>query len=163
MFKPHLNICSDCGNESIVVVKKMLCARCNHKQKEAKKKLAGKKTGGYKYVREASGEGEMFAEIALNRLGDEITRCFVCGCRISVVTHNHMAHILPKGKYPLMKLEPDNIVILCHRLVADKDAFQGCHYRWDMEPRSKIANNPEWQKLIELETQLKERYKRITE
>jgi len=163
MFKPHEGICI-CHNEHrLIVVKKGYCAIGNHEQKQAKKKLAGKKTGGYKYVREATGEGEMFAEIALNRLGDEITRCFVCGCRIAVVTHNHMAHVLPKGKYPLMKLEPDNIVILCHRFVADKDGFQGCHFAADMQPRSKIINNPNWQKFFELETQLKERYKRITE
>lgn len=158
-FKPHYGLCVQCHkDEQLIVIAKGVCQICNHKNKEAKKKAAGKKTGGYKYIREATGEGEMFREIALNQLSEEATTCFVCGIPIAVVTHNHMAHILPKGKYPKFRLNPDNIRILCFNIQGN-----GCHSRLDARPRSEIIDKPEWQELFELETQLKEEYKRITE
>lgn len=159
MFKAHYGYCPFCSQEAqLIVVKKGYCQQCNEKQKQAKKKAAGKKTGGYKYIREATGEGEMFREIALNMLGEEATTCFVCGIPIAIVTHNHMAHILPKGKYPKFRLNPDNIRILCFNIQGT-----GCHSKLDARPRSEIIDKPEWQELFLLETQLKEEYKRITE
>lgn len=160
MFKPHTNICIECGQETMVVVKKMLCAKCNHNQKQAKKKAAGKKTGGYKYIREATGEKDTFHAV-LDNLPDTETVCFVCGVRIAVVTVHNFSHILPKGKYPLYRNNPENIRLLCHRFVADKDGFQGCHYSSDMRPRSEIINDPNWQKFFELEAVLKEEYKQL--
>lgn len=36
MFKPRKSICVSCQKECIVVVKKLLCAQCNHKSKGKK-------------------------------------------------------------------------------------------------------------------------------
>lgn len=161
MFKIHYGTCTQCGNDDqLIVVKIGHCQICNHKNKQAKKKAAGKKTGGYKYVREATGEKDLFHSV-LDNLPDEETRCFVCKTRIALVTPHNFAHVLSKKQYPLFKLNPENIVLLCHRFVADKDGFQGCHFSYDMQPRSKIQDNPNWQPLFELESRLKEEYKRL--
>jgi len=157
MFKIHYGYCKFCEQDSqLIVVSKGYCQKCNHEQKQAKKKVAGKKTGGYKYIREATGEGEMFREIALNQLPDETTKCFVCKKVIAIVTHNNMAHILAKGKYPKFRLNPDNIRILCFNIQGT-----GCHSKLDARPRSEIINDPDWQELFELESQLKEEYKQL--
>lgn len=161
-FKPHYGYCKFCDKEDqLIVVRAGYCQKCNHEQKQAKKKAAGKKTGKYQYKREASGEGEMFRAIALDTIGDEPTRCYVCKTPIAVVTHNNMAHVLSKKQFPDFRLNPDNVKILCHRFVADDNGYQGCHYQWDMRPRSEIANNPLWQPMLELEAQLKQEYNGI--
>lgn len=38
MFKPHQNFCVKCGDKKLIVVKAMLCAKCNHDIKQEKKK-----------------------------------------------------------------------------------------------------------------------------
>lgn len=158
MFKVHYGTCVECKqDEQLIVVKKGYCQQCNYKLKQSKKKAAGKKTGKYTYVRQATGEGEMFREIALNTIGDEATRCFVCGKLIALVTHNSMAHVLPKGKYPKFRLNPDNIVILCYNISGDN-----CHYKYDMTPHSQLKGEG-WEKLFELREQLKEQYKQLEE
>lgn len=157
MFKPHYGTCVNCNKDEVMIaVKDGFCVYCNHQRKQAKKKAAGKKTGKYQYVRNATGEGEMFREIALNQLPDEPTTCFVCKKLIPVVTHNNMAHILAKGKYPKFRLNPDNIRILCFNIQGD-----GCHSKLDARPRSEIINDPDWQELFELEEQLKKEYKKL--
>lgn len=164
MFKPYYGgTCSQCGkDDQMIVVKAGWCNTCNHKNKEAKKKAAGKKTGGYKYVREATGEKDTFHAV-LDNLPDTETVCFVCKTRIAAVTVHNFAHILSKKQYPLFRNNPNNIRLLCHRFVADADGFQGCHFCYDMQPISNIIDKPEWQELFELKTQLLEEYKRITE
>lgn len=156
MFKPHDAICSCCGEKTLVVVKKMLCAKCNYKQKQEAKKKAGKKTGGYTYVREATGEGELFEEI-MKDFGDEPIKCFVCGRRISLLMPHNFAHVLPKGKYSSFRLYKPNIVILCHLIVADETG-QGCHHAWDFRPRSELKGEG-WEKMFELEEELKQKHK----
>lgn len=154
MFKPHVGHCIRCNRNGVIVaVKKGYCQKCNHDLKQAKKKAAGKKTGKYTYVREATGELEMFREIALNTIGDEATKCFVCGIKVAVVTHNHMAHILPKGKYPKFRLNPDNIRILCFNIQGT-----GCHSKLDHHPHSELKGEG-WERLFELRDRLKEEYK----
>ena len=98
MFKAHYGYCKYCNqDDQLIVVKSGHCERCNYKRNKLKRKSEGKKTGKYQYVREASGEGEMFAEIALNQLPDEITPLVLyVKTPIAVVTHHNMAHVLPK-------------------------------------------------------------------
>jgi len=127
------------------------------KEKKPLKRTALKKTF------KATGEKDVFESVLDNISDLEDTKCFVCGVRVAVVTHSNFGHVLSKGQYPKFRLNPKNIVILCHRIIADKDGNQGCHFQWDMRPRSEIIDNPEWQELFDLETQLKEEYKRITE
>jgi hypothetical protein len=74
-----------------------------------------------------------------------------------------MCHVLPKGKYPEFRLNPDNIIILCHRLVADENGKNGCHNQLDARPRSEIIDNPDWQEFFEIESRLKEEYKSLTD
>jgi len=108
----------------------------------------------------ATGERETF-EVVLDELSDfEPTTCFVCGINVAVVTHCNMAHVLSKKQYSLFRNNPNNIKILCHRIVADKDGNQGCHYLYDMTPHSNLKGEG-WEKLFELRDKLKEEYKRI--
>lgn len=103
------------------------------------------------YRRKRTGEAEVFEEI-WNALEEKT--CYVCGRRINEPTPSNFAHILPKAlnKYPLFKLNPDNIKLFCH------DSYSSCHHRFDKEPRSTLKE-PMWKKVFELEEQLKEEYK----
>ena len=160
MFRPHIGDCKnpECNRTNVpIVVRDGWCDKCHHERKQAKKKAVGKKTGKYTYVRQATGEGEMFREIALNTIGDEATQCFVCGKALALVTHNNMAHILPKGKYPKFRLNPDNIRILCFNIQGT-----GCHNRLDHAPHSTLTEEG-WQKLFELREQLKKEYENLTD
>ena len=156
MFRPHIGNCVNCPRTNVpIVVRDGFCDKCNYDRKQAKKKAAGKKTGKYTYVRQATGEGELFRELALNTIGDEPTRCFVCGKLVAVVTHNNMAHVLAKGKYPKMRLEPENIRILCFNIQGT-----GCHSLYDHSPHSELKGEG-WERLFELRDRLKEEYKQL--
>lgn len=146
MFKPHKNICASCNQETLIVVKKMLCAKCNYDSKQVIKKLAGKKTGAYKFIKEPTGEKQLFENIAEER----DWKCYVTGEYLSCLGATSFMHVLPKAlnKYPLFKLYPPNI-----QLVKDE-----IHFRWDHTPRSELTE-PYWQKLFDLETDLKNEYK----
>lgn len=148
MFQPHLNNCSNCGNFTLVVVKKMLCQKCNHELKQSKKGFKERK----KPVFKATGEKDTF-QVILDSFGDDPITCFVCGKRLSLVTHSNFAHILRKSRYERFRLNPDNIKIMCYNIQGT-----GCHSVFDNNPRSDIINKPEWQKVFELETKLKEEY-----
>ncbi len=150
MFRPHHAICSECKQPSIVVVKKMLCGRCNHQLKQDKKKASGKKVSksfasyGYK---EPTGESDLFSEIAEER--EWI--CFVYGDILTELKPQQFAHVLPKAlnKYPLFKLNPRNIVLL-----SDK-----AHYLWDFGVRAELRKDERFNALFELEEELKKEYK----
>jgi len=147
MFKPFYGTCSQCDNEGMLVVKKLLCARCNHKNKQAKKKAAGKKTGGYKYIREATGEKELFEEIASEREWID----YVTEEKLWKLTPTQFLHVLPKAlnKYPLFKLYKKNIVL----------GSDETHFKWDKVPRSELKKDQRFDKLFALEAELIEEYK----
>ena len=149
MFKPHTNICSQCGDEALVVVKKLLCARCNHKNKEAKKKASGKKTGGYKFVKKATGEKNLFEDIAAEREWVD----YVTGEPLRQLTPTQFLHVLPKAlnKYPLFKLYKKNIVL----------GSDETHFKWDKAPRSELRKDPQFDKLFALEEELIEEYRNL--
>ena len=164
MFKPHIGDCKLCPRTSVpIVVKSGACQYCRHEQKQKKRKAEGKKPLGYKYSRRNTGEVDIYEKV-LENMPDHETRCFVCGIRVPLVTHNNMAHVLPKGKYEKFRLNPDNIVILCHSFIArnrpDGTPTNGCHSDWDTKPRSGLKD-PMWDKLFALEAQLLDEYKRI--
>jgi len=104
----------------------------------------------------ATGERHVFAEVLDEIPYDGPTRCFVCNKQISVVTHHNFAHILSKKQYPLFRLNPENIKIMCFNFVAI-NGDQGCHYNYDFKPRSELKEEM-WQKVFELEEQLKNEY-----
>lgn len=60
---------------------------------------------------------------------------------------HYFAHILPKGKYPQFRLNPDNIMYL---------EFEE-HRDWDFR-RHKIKDDPKWQHIFRLEAHLKQLY-----
>lgn len=154
MFKPNYGTCSGpCGNDGkLVVVKDGFCQRCNHERKQAKKKVSGKTKS--KPIKRATGEGSLMEEIVLN-LPDHETRCFVCDKRIAVLTYSNMAHVLSKGRFPLFRLNPNNIRILCFNIQGT-----GCHSRYDHQPKSTLIE-PGWQKLFDLAEELKIEYKKL--
>jgi len=162
MFKPHIGSCNFCPRTDVMIaVKSGACIYCNHENKQKAKKAAGKKTGGYKYIREATGEGEIFAEI----LNEREPVCFVCGEPITLVMPHNFMHILPKGKYEAFRLYKPNIQLACFKIIAQNDGngnpTQGHHYDWDFKPESELRKNPLFDKVFELEARLKEEYKRL--
>lgn len=171
MFKPHIGNCNTCSRtETWIVIKAGLCQYCNHEKKQSNTSNIrrgvrheinerGNKKGISKVIRRVSskkptGEREVFQGIADN-LRDR-WNCFVCGRPLGDLTASNFAHVLPKAlnKYPLFKLNPDNIRLLCH------DSYGSCHHRFDKEPRSTLTE-PMWQPLFDLEAQLKEEYKQL--
>jgi hypothetical protein len=124
------------------------------KEKKPLKRTALKKTF------KATGEKDVFESVLDNISDLEETRCFVCGVRVAVVTHSNFGHVLSKGKYPKFKLNPANIVILCHRIIANENG-NGCHNLYDHSPHSELKGEG-WERLFELREKLKEEYKKIT-
>lgn len=167
MFKIHYGTCIKCNQSNVIIpVKSGLCRKCNYEKKQESKLNARTK---YSFIKDdkpsvlvekrrlfsiserkkATGEKEIFKEIAETQEHS----CFVCGRTIGELTVSNFAHILPKAlnKYPLFKLNIDNIKLFCH------DSYSSCHHRFDKEPRSSLTE-PMWQKVFELEKQLKEEY-----
>lgn len=124
------------------------------KEKKPLKRTAIKK----KFVNH--GEKDVFHEVLDELSYMEETKCYVCQIPIALVTHCNFAHVLPKGKYERFRLNPANIVLLCHRIIADEDGNQGCHHSWDFKPRSELTGEG-WEKMKELEAELKKEYKEL--
>lgn len=119
--------------------------------KKVKKPL---KRTALKKVYKNKGEMNCFQEV-LDEIPDtDVTRCFVCGKQINILTHSNFAHILAKGRYPRFRTYAANIKILCFNIDGT-----GCHSILDHQPRSVIQNDPKWQPLLELAEQLKQEYK----
>ena len=117
-------------------------------EKKPKKPL---KRTAIKKKRKVTGEKALFQSIAMHLDGH--SRCFVCNTKIPLLTHHNFAHVLPKGKYPLFRLNKENIAILCYNYDGT-----GCHTKWDFSPRSELKLNPNFDKLFDLERNLKEKY-----
>jgi len=153
LFKIHIGNCVQCSRTDVIIpVKSGVCQYCNHENKQAKKKASGKKTGGYVYKKEATGEKHVF-EIVLEKLGDVETRCFVCKEKISLITHHNFAHILRKSRCPEARLDPNNIRIMCYKIDGS-----GCHSKFDFNPRSELTGE-NWERVFALESELKKQYK----
>lgn len=133
----------------------MLCAKCNHEQKQAKKKSAGKKPSksfqSYSF-KEPTGEAQVFEKISEERPWI----CYVCEKQLYELTASNFLHVLPKAlnKFPKMKTYDKNIVLGCH------DSESSCHHRWDKSPRSSLTE-PMWDKMKALEQELKNEYKQL--
>ncbi len=129
-------------------------------EKREKKKPKPLKRTPIKPKFKATGEKHVFEEVLDEISYDGPTRCFVCGKQISVVTHNNFAHVLPKGKYPSLRLHPENVRIMCHSIIAvnrgDGTPTNGCHSDWDTKPRSTLTD-PMWDKMFKLEEELKQK------
>jgi len=164
MFKIHYGTCVKCNQSNVIIpVKSGLCIKCNYERKQDNKANVNSndKTRGEKILRnvrnnvsymqkKATGEKEIFKEISET----QEHKCYVCGKQLGELTVSNFAHILPKAlnKYPLFKLNIDNIKLFCH------DSYSSCHHRFDKMPRSTLTE-PMWNKVFELEEKLKEEYK----
>ena len=181
MFKPHYGNCSnqDCGRTGVLIpVRSGLCDKCNYERKQSNKKpringvsreeqvdcdsykrescrevYQTKKSPSFKNrkkiqsSKKGTGQAEIFEEIAAEREWV----CFVTGTRLFQLTATQFAHVLPKAlnKYPLFKLYKPNIQLVTNE----------AHYLWDHTPRSELRKDKRFDKLFELEEQLKEEYK----
>lgn len=175
MFKPFIGACNNCTRtETWIVIKKGLCQYCNHEKKQKQKcskavsenesinrkfhngtsqsiHIPSKQKGSkIQSIRKGTGEAAVFKKIA----EENEPKCFVCGRYIGELTASNFAHILPKAlnKYPLFKLNQNNIKLFCH------DSYSSCHHRFDKEPRSTLKE-PMWHKVFALEEELKQEYK----
>ena len=82
-----------------------------------------KKGKPLKKEKKATGEKELFEEIWNTREH----RCESCGKEIWEAQAECFSHIKPKGLYPELRLDPDNIELLC----ASTTERNGCHYLWE--------------------------------
>lgn len=130
MIKPRKGYCVDCNDSKEVYLAKRyppLCKYHNEKRKAAEKKAKGKT--GYRYVKKATGEAEVFKLIWETR--EHI--CTNCKDYLGEEARAHyFAHIIPKSREPRLRLEPTNIRLLCmecHRLFdhGTKDKFNARH------------------------------------
>ncbi len=80
-------------------------------------------------------------------------KCFVCDRPIYDATASNFAHVLSKAKnkYPKFKLNPRNIVLLCH------DSEHSHHFDYDNKPHSDLKGI-EWNKMFQLQSQLLTEY-----
>lgn len=125
----RLGICKGCNKERVIQNKtRWLCADCvyklNHKGKsktevlveKEKKKTTKSKT--YVYKRKKTGERDLFLQIWNER--DHV--CENCGMKLGNTPKNFMfSHIKPKSIEPKMRLDKNNIRLLCW----------DCHYSLD--------------------------------
>jgi len=123
------------------------CVSCNAKRLDGRKglQIGKRKSPLLKKRTKASGEGIMLLAIwntrqhvsgvSGERLGDEMNAMF-------------FSHILPKSVYPKFRLLDRNIVLM----TPDE------HHQWDHEPHSNIIGNPMWEKIFNLQEQLKREY-----
>lgn len=114
---------------------------------DPKKEKVEKKKVPYKFKPKNSGQLDLFKKIWQERGPySQISGEYLGEFNVSL-----FAHVLPKAKnkYPLFKLNPQNIIIIS---IAE-------HFLWD-NARYKCTD-PKWKQMFELENALKEKYKTI--
>lgn len=118
--------CSQCGREVAIVNRtRMLCASCNYKRlHEGRSRVeVRRQRGGKSDGKRHTGEKGLFLKIWSQRphycvkcgkwLGDEPKAVF-------------FSHIKSKGAHPELRLDPNNIELLC----------SDCHYRHEFGKRN---------------------------
>jgi hypothetical protein len=151
MSMHRIGTCSQCGAEEAIIVKRLpslgeLCCDCNRKRLDSNKVSRSAPTR--KPTSKPSGEGALFQAlwnvrphksfITGESLGDEAKTWF-------------FAHVLPKSTYPEMRLYDKNIVFLTLEQ----------HEIWDRTDREEARADIRWDKMFELEEQLKEEVRKI--
>ena len=113
-MKYNSGICRGCENEKLIINKTHnLCLFCN--QKRLYKKPKPKK-------RKATGEKIIFEEIWNER--NHI--CINCKVHLGNEAKTfYFSHILPKGRFPQLRLIKSNIQLLCY----------DCHYAHDFKEK----------------------------
>jgi hypothetical protein len=127
--------CKNCGREDYSWSKGM-CKGCASLSGKQKKVNQNSKT---KTINDDFGfmsQKEMFSYIWDNLpLIDGHKRCWISDAPLMPEGHylfyNQFAHVLPKGKYPLFKLNPENIVVILPEI----------HYLYDMGTEEQRMNS----------------------
>ena len=151
MIKPKKGKCVDCHDDKpeqwLAKNKPPLCRWHNEKRKAEVKKSKGKSP--YKYIKKATGERELFEEI----LEDRGARSEISDEPIYNIGPINFIHLLAKGqgRYPLFKLNKDNIVIG----TAEE------HHEFDHGSQSKLREDPRWDWVFEKIEKLKREYKEL--
>lgn len=122
--------------------------KAREKNKDLFKKVHVLRRTRINYKRKKTGELAIFKSIWDST---ENHTSYINGEPIPVFDVSCFAHVLPKGKnkYPLFKLYKKNIVLIT----------KSQHFQWDNGLRSKLKELPVWNKMFELETELKDEYK----
>ena len=90
--------------------------------------------------RKKTGELELFKEIWAERPH----KCSVCGEVLPVFTVRFFAHVLSKGSRPDLRLEKENILIMCYPH----------HWTYD-HATNRAVDDPLYNKVFELKEKLK--------
>lgn len=114
-------ICKGCGEIRYIVSKnKGLCSSCMKKRSFN----LPKKTHVKSKARKATGERELFLKIWEERSH----YCQHCGMYLGEEPKSfYFSHIKGKGAYPELRLDPNNIELLCYE----------CHHKWDFGDEKK--------------------------
>ena len=83
--------------------------------------------------RKPTGEKEVFRRI----WESEPHNCITCGVHIKEARAINFSHLLPKGTYPELRLDPRNIVLQCGE----------CHQRWHIY-HSSLRDSKKWSKFF---------------
>ena len=94
--------------------------------------------------RKPTGEAKVFAGIWRSRDHE----CEVCKAYLSEASASNFSHILPKGSYQSLRLDPRNLVIKCKE----------CHDRWHQYGAEGLRYSFQWRKVIALHDELKTEY-----
>ena len=112
-------LCSECGRFYTTGGNSFyrLCRFCNHKRLNKDKVV---KTTKRKKIRKPTGEAALFKEIWEQRPHV----CANCRDYLGKEARAHyFAHIKPKSTHPELRLDPDNVMLLC----------SSCHFAYDFQ------------------------------
>ena len=155
-IKHKIGECIDCNNGKTITL--YAGGRCRYhywkhrdKVKQNKKPLSERSIQG-------TGEKKMFQEIWKTR--EHISFLSRKGLNVYDGTkfwYSCFAHVLPKGKYPKLKINPENIVLLTpeeHRLLDQGTEDQRKKYQQE-------NYYADWDKIFKLKDKLKLKYKNL--
>lgn len=153
MIKPKIKKC-ECGYEGFFPGKK--CKRCKYAESKTRTKVKATKSKPkkkYVYKRKATGELDLFRRIwdaAIDKCEPENA------CPISYVyalplgregLSWYFSHVLPKGRYPEARLDPENIVL---KTLEEHELWENHQY--------KLIDDPKWRHVFKLKHKLLLKY-----
>ena len=92
-----------------------------------------------KKVRQKTGELDFFWGLWKRRKH----KCSVCGKILYEFNVSFFAHLLPKGRYPELRLVEDNVVVMCFE----------CHYIFDHQTH-KAKEDERFEKIFKMKKEL---------
>lgn len=149
MIKPKIKKC-ECGYEGFFPGKK--CKRCKYAENKTRTKTItskAKKKKAYVYKRTPTGEKEVFQriwEVACEEIGG--AKSFVSGINLGGEGRSYFfSHVLPKGRFPAGRLDPENIVL---KTLEEHELWENHQY--------KLIDDPKWRHVFKLKHKLLLKY-----